>query len=201
MNSNILIGIPIKSLENPMSRLSESISLSNRKEMQLNLIKNTVNSFKNEFVDIYLISNDLEIKELANEIGVSTYNAKSNGLNNEVNEFIDLSNNYSSWAICHADLPYLNKYNISVYLQEIAINEIVISKSSDNGTPLIGGSSFFDNFKYGKNSFKKHVIEFEKLNLNYKQVFNKELYFELDTENDYIEFLKNRPRWYKKVSD
>ena len=95
----------------------------------------------------------------------------------------------------------LTKYNISVYLQEIAINEIVISKSSDNGTPLIGGSSFFDNFKYGKNSFKKHVIEFEKLNLNYKQVFNKELYFELDTENDYIEFLKNRPRWYKKISD
>ena len=95
MNSNILIGIPIKSLENPMSRLSESISLSNRKEMQLKLIKNTVNSFKNEFVDIYLISNDLEIKELANEIGVSTYNAKSNGLNNEVTEFIDLSNNYS----------------------------------------------------------------------------------------------------------
>ena len=55
MNSNILIGIPIKSLENPMSRLSKSISLVERKELQLNLIKNTVNSFKNKFVQIYLI--------------------------------------------------------------------------------------------------------------------------------------------------
>ena len=42
MNSNILIGIPIKSLDNPMSRLSESISLLDRKKIQLNLIKNTV---------------------------------------------------------------------------------------------------------------------------------------------------------------
>ena len=98
-------------------------------------------------------------------------------------------------------MPYLNKYNISVYLQEIAINEIVISKSSDNGTPLVGGCTFFKNFRYGENSFKKHVVEFEKLNLSYKQVFNKELYFELDNENDYLEFLKNKPRWYKKISD
>jgi 2-phospho-L-lactate guanylyltransferase (CobY/MobA/RfbA family) len=184
-----------------MSRLSKSISLAERKKLQISLIKNTVNSFKNEFVQIYLISKDFEIKELANQIGVSTFNSKSNGLNNEVTEFIELSNSYSSWAICHADLPYLNKYNISVYLQEIAINQIVISKSSDNGTPLIGGCALFENFRYGESSFKKHVLEFEKLNLSYKQVFNKELYFELDTENDYLEFLKNKPRWYKKILD
>ena len=81
MNSNILIGIPIKSLDNPMSRLSESISLLDRKKIQLNLIKNTVNSFKNENIEIYLISNDLEIVKLANQIEVSTFNSKSNGLN------------------------------------------------------------------------------------------------------------------------
>ena len=49
MNSNILIGIPIKSLENPMSRLSKSISLAERKDFQINQIKNTENSFRNEF--------------------------------------------------------------------------------------------------------------------------------------------------------
>ena len=118
MNSNIIVGIPIKSLDNPMSRLSESISLLDRKKIQLNLIKNTVNSFKNENIEIYLISNDLEIVKLANQIEVSTFNSKSNGLNSEVKEFIKLANKFSSWAICHADLPYLNKYNISVFLQE-----------------------------------------------------------------------------------
>ena len=201
MNSNILIGIPIKSLDNPMSRLSESISLLDRKKIQLNLIKNTVNSFKNENIEIYLISNDLEIVKLANQIEVTTFSSKSNGLNSEVKEFIKLANKFSSWAICHADLPYLNKYNISVFLQEIANNQIVISKSSDNGTPLIGGNVFFENFKYGENSFKKHILEFEKLNLNYKQVFNKELYFELDTHKDFKEFLLNKPRWFKKLKD
>ena len=81
MNSNILIGIPIKSLDNPMSRLSESISLLDRKKIQLNLIKNTVNSFKNENIEIYLISNDLEIVKLANQFEVTIFNSKSNGLN------------------------------------------------------------------------------------------------------------------------
>ena len=66
-----------------------------------------VNSFKNEFVQIYLISKDLEIKELANQIGVSTFNSKSNGLSNEVTEFIELSNSFSSWAICPVSYTHL----------------------------------------------------------------------------------------------
>ena len=126
MNSNILIGIPIKSLDNPMSRLSKSISLLDRKKIQLNLIKNTVNSFKNKNIEIYLISNNLEIVEYANQIGVSIFNSKLNGLNSEVKEFIKLATKFSSWAICHADLPYLNKYNTSVFLQEIENNRMLI---------------------------------------------------------------------------
>ena len=46
-----------------------------------------------------------------------------------------------------------------------------------------------------------NILEFEKLNLNYKQVFNKELYFELDTHKDFKEFLLNKPRWFKKLED
>ena len=188
-----MVSISLKNVQ-----LDFPITYSDNRSLRNNLAQSFKNKNDNFNFKTSLKEINLEIKELANQIGVSTFNSKSKGLNNEVTEFIEISNSYSSWAICHADLPYLNKYNISVYLQEISINQIVISKSSDNGTPLIGGCALFKNFRYGESSFKKHVLEFEKLNLSYKQVFNKELYFELDTENDYLEFLKNKPRWYKK---
>ena len=38
----------------------------------------------------------------------------------------------------------------------------------------------------------------EKENIDYERVFHKELYFELDDEEDYSEFIKHQPRWYRK---
>jgi 2-phospho-L-lactate guanylyltransferase (CobY/MobA/RfbA family) len=200
MNSKIIIGIPIYSFDNPMSRLSASVDLKTRQSLQKALLVNTVNCFKAENIDIYLISNSYDVEILAEELDVKLFKASVSGLNEEIIEFTTLIKNYKNWSICHADLPYLNTFNISVFLNEIENNKIVISKSDDNGTPLIGGSMFFDNFQYGKNSFIKHTSILEEQKIEFKQIFNKELYFELDTPLDYEIFSKNTPRWYKKLS-
>ena len=200
MNSKIIIGIPIYSFDNPMSRLSASVDLKTRQKLQKALLVNTVNCFKVENVDIYLISNSHDVEIIADELDVRLFRANVSGLNHEIIEFTTLIKNYQNWSICHADLPYLTKFNISVFLNEIENNKIVISKSVDSGTPLIGGSVFFDNFEYGKNSFNKHTSALTKQKIEYKQIYNKELYFELDTPQDYEIFIKNTPRWYKKLS-
>jgi 2-phospho-L-lactate guanylyltransferase (CobY/MobA/RfbA family) len=200
MNSKIIIGIPIYSFDNPMSRLSASVDLKTRQKLQKALLVNTVNCFKVENVDIYLISNSHDVEIIADELDVKLFRANVSGLNEEIIEFTTLIKNYKNWSICHADLPYLNKFNISVFLSEIENNKIVISKSDDNGTPLIGGSMFFDNFQYGKNSFIKHTSILKEQKIEFKQIFNKELYFELDTPLDYEIFSKNTPRWYKKLT-
>jgi 2-phospho-L-lactate guanylyltransferase (CobY/MobA/RfbA family) len=200
MNSKIIIGIPIYSFDNPMSRLSDSADLKTRQKLQKGLLVNTVNCFKAKNVDIYLISNSHDVEIIADELDVKLFRANVSGLNHEIIEFTTLIKNYQNWSICHADLPYLTKFNISVFLNEIENNKIVISKSVDNGTPLIGGSVFFDNFEYGKNSFNKHTSALTKQKIEFKQIYNKELYFELDTPQDYEIFIKNTPRWYKKLS-
>ena len=194
MNSKIIIGIPIHSFDNPMSRLSDSVDLKTRQNLQKALLVNTVNCFKAENVDIYLISNSHDVEIIADELNVRLFRANVGGLNHEIIEFTTLIKNYQNWSICHADLPYLNKFNISVFLKEIENNKIVISKSDDNGTPLIGGSVFFDNFEYGKNSFNKHTSALKKQKIEFKQIYNKELYFELDTPKDYEIFIGNTPR-------
>ena len=119
MNSKIIIGIPIHSFDNPMSRLSNSVDLKTRRSLQKALLVNTVNSFKAENMDIFLISNSHDVKIIADELDVRLFRANVSGLNHEIIEFTTLIKNYQSWSICHADLPYLNKFNISVFLNEI----------------------------------------------------------------------------------
>tara|TARA_B000000475_G_scaffold271610_1_gene269884 strand:- start:43 stop:648 length:606 start_codon:yes stop_codon:yes gene_type:complete len=200
MNTKIIIGIPINSFDNPMSRLSNSIDLQTRQIVQRALLINTVKCFKRENTDIFLISNSKDIELTAEELNVNFYSANVSGLNNEIKKFSTLITKYNKWAICHADLPYLNKYNISIFLNEIENNKVVIAESNDSGTPLFGGSVFYNNFQYGKNSFIEHTNLLKKQKIEFKQIFNKELYFELDTPEDLKIFMKNTPRWYKKLS-
>ena len=53
---------------------------------------------------------------------------------------------------------------------------------------------------YGKNSFEKHIKMFQEKNLDIKKSFNKEFSFEIDDEDDFIEFQKNTPRWFKGIN-
>ena len=96
------------------------------------------------------------------------------------------------------DFPILTKKVISdnEILFEFDCGDLWYRKNADKSEDI---DKSIDLFKKELPALKGK--KFEKLNLSYKQVFNKELYFELDNENDYLEFLKNKPRWYKKISD
>tara|TARA_B100001121_G_scaffold161768_1_gene141249 strand:- start:42 stop:647 length:606 start_codon:yes stop_codon:yes gene_type:complete len=199
MNRKKIIGIPIKNLEEPMSRLANILDVSKRITLQIGLIKNLTECFKDKDNDIFLISNDSEIKKLANQLEVNFYRTKSVGLNKEVIEFSKNFRNYQGWIICHADLPYVTKYFAKTITQEIEGNEILIAKSKDNGTPFIGGSVKFDEFRFGVKSFDKHLKYLMENKYEYKQIFSTEFTFEIDDENDYQKFLLNQPRWFKKL--
>ena len=199
MNRKKIIGIPIKNLEEPMSRLANILDVSKRITLQIGLIKNLTECFKDKDNDIFLISNDSEIKKLANQLEVNFYRTKSVGLNKEVIEFSKNFKNYQGWIICHADLPYVTKYFAKTITQEIEGNEILIAKSKDSGTPFIGGSVKFNEFRFGVKSFDKHLKYLMENKYEYKQIFSTEFTFEIDDKNDYQKFLLNQPRWFKKL--
>ena len=157
MNRKKIIGIPIKNLENPMSRLSEILTQEERIHTQKELIRNIVQSFKNNDHETYLISTDNEVEILAKNLNVKIFKSNSSGLNKEVIEFSKLFSNYDGWIICHADLPYMTKHFANTISAEINENEIIIAQSKDNGTPFIAGTVSFNKFLFGKNSFSKHI--------------------------------------------
>jgi len=200
MNRKNIIGIPIKNLEEPMSRLSSTLDKNQRTTLQIGLIKNLVECFRGKDNDIFLISNDSEIEKLANQLEINFFNTKSVGLNKEVIEFSNNFKNYQSWMICHSDLPYVTKYFAKTISQEIEGAEILIAKSKDSGTPFIAGSVWFDEFRFGVRSFDKHIKYLIENKYEYKQIFNTEFTFELDDESDYQKFILNQPRWFKKLT-
>ena len=199
MNRKNIIGIPIKNLENPMSRLAKTLDKKQRIALQIGLIRNIVECFKDNDNDIFLISNDLEIKKLANQLEINYYNTNSSGLNKEVIEFSNNFKNYKGWIICHSDLPYVTKFFAKTISQEIQDSDILIAKSKDTGTPFMAGSVNFSDFKFGVNSFKKHTKFLMENNYKYKQIYSTEFTYELDDESDYQKFLLNQPRWFKKL--
>ena len=199
MNRKKIIGIPIKNLEEPMSRLASTINLNQRISLQLGLIKNLATCFKDKDTDIFLISNDLKIKDLANQLGLNFFSTKLFDLNKEVIEFSKKFKNYQFWTICHSDLPYITKYFAKTISQEIEGSEILIAKSKDSGTPFIAGSVDFDGFRFGIKSFDKHTKYLRENKYEYKQIYSAEFTFEIDDEIDYQKFLLNQPRWFKKL--
>ena len=200
MNRKNIIGIPIKNLEEPMSRLASTLDKNQRINLQIGLIKNLAECFRGKDNDIFLISNNLEIEKLANQLEINFFKTKSVGLNKEVIEFSNNFKNYQSWMICHSDLPYVTKYFAKTISQEMEGSEILIAKSKDNGTPFIAGSVSFDAFRFGIKSFDKHSKYLMENKYEYKQIFSTEFTFELDDENDYQKFLLNQPRWFKKLT-
>ena len=200
MNRKNIIGIPIKNLEEPMSRLASTLDKNQRITLQISLIKNLAECFRGKDNDIFLISNNLEIEKLANQLEINFFKTKSVGLNKEVIEFSNNFKNYQSWMICHSDLPYVTKYFAKTISQEIEGSEILIAKSKDNGTPFIAGSVSFDAFRFGIKSFDKHSKYLMENKYEYKQIFSTEFTFELDDEIDYQKFLLNQPRWFKKLT-
>ena len=200
MNRKKIIGIPIKNLENPMSRLSEILTQEERIHTQKELIRNIVQSFKNNDHETYLISTDNEVEILAKNLNVKIFKSNFSGLNKEVIEFSKLFSNYDGWIICHADLPYMTKHFANTISAEINENEIIIAQSKDNGTPFIAGTLSFNKFLFGKNSFSKHIEFLIDKKYAYKQIFSTEFTFELDDEEDYKKFIQNQPRWFRKLN-
>ena len=185
MKKSFLIGIPVRDFVNPMSRLSEVLSKDQRIELSKGLLLNLIDVFQDSDSDIYVVSNDIKVKEFCHKKNINVIETGEKGLNNEIKSFINQVNKYKSWTIVHSDLP----------------KDIVITASKDNGTPIIGGTKFFNNFLYGENSFNKHINILQEQNTPYERIFHKEFCFELDDEEDYMEFLRHKPRWYTKTEN
>ncbi len=200
MEVKMIIGLPIKKFTEAYTRLNNVISLDERVHLSKALLENIVNCFNQSNNDIYLITRDKEVIEFAKELEVFSYSSSHEGLNSEIKEFFDAKvPTNSPWCIIHSDLPYINKFNARQVEEEIERNDFLASRSEDNGTPIFGGSKSINKFHYGKDSFSKFKKEIQEIGNELYIMFPRELNFEIDTEENYREFIDNLPNWYKEL--
>ena len=200
MEVKMIIGIPIKKFTEAYTRLNNVISIDEKVYLSKTLLKNIVNCFSQSNNDIYLITKDEEAIDFAKELEVSSYSSSEEGLNLEIKSFFDEKYSPNSpWCIIHSDLPYINKFNAKQVEEEVLNNNFVASRSEDNGTPILGGTKSINKFHYGKDSFSKFKKEIEQINNELHIMFSRELSFEIDTEENYKEFTRKLPNWYKEM--
>ena len=73
MKKSFLIGIPVRDFDNPMSRLSNIISKDERITLSKGLIINLLNVFSTTKTDVYLISNDNEVKLFCDDNSINIF--------------------------------------------------------------------------------------------------------------------------------
>ena len=88
MNKSFLIGIPIRDLINPMSRLSTVLSGEERIQLSKNLIINLQNSFASIETEIYIISNSPDVEIFCNNNNLKFFRSNKDGLNQEIQYFL-----------------------------------------------------------------------------------------------------------------
>ena len=198
MLKNFLVGIPVRDFKNPMSRLQNALTIDSRIELSKAMFLNITKSFQDDSTKIVCVTNDKLVKDFCQNNTIETFSSLNKGLNSELEDFLH-SYEYDHWTICHADLPYITKFYAQEWIKECKLAELVICASKDNGTPLLGGSTKVKKLMYGNNSFNNHMEIFLNEDIKIKKSFNKEFSFEIDDEEDLKEFLKNKPRWSKKL--
>jgi len=72
MDKEIIIGIPVRDFSDPMTRLSNDLSLDERIKLMKYMLLNIINSFQGDNVDIFCITNDNSVIEYCNNNEIQT---------------------------------------------------------------------------------------------------------------------------------
>jgi 2-phospho-L-lactate/phosphoenolpyruvate guanylyltransferase len=198
--------IPVKALTNSKRRLSQVLSLQERKQLTLAMLKDVLSAAKKSKVDKTLvIGNDLELQDVASEFGASYLTQKSSGLNSAIKEATSwcVQSGAKAVLILPADIPLLSPLDVNrmIELKENSGEKsMVLSPSYNGGTnalllyPPDGIPACF-----GAGSFRKHVEQANQKNLRQKYYCSLGVIMDIDSAPDLHKLLKIEAKTFSHV--
>jgi 2-phospho-L-lactate guanylyltransferase len=188
-NNNLTV-IPLKDFNNSKSRLKEILSDTKRVELVKKMLEKVISGLNFKCV---VVSNSDKVSEFASQLGVDSIVFDRVGLNKTA-EYIyeNLELKYiSRLTVVHADLPFAEVASNPLNLvQTLDNNKVLIyPDQSESGTTVLSVPAGLKwKFKYGKNSFIKHIDQAHNLNLKAEIVKNFNWSFDVDTKSDLIKY-------------
>ncbi|ADG13675.1 2-phospho-L-lactate guanylyltransferase CofC [Methanocaldococcus infernus ME] len=156
--------IPISPINNLKTRLSEFLTLEERKNLLFNMLRDIFKALKG--LNIYAISKDPEILEFCNNLGAKTIEEKGKGLNQALNQAFSVVN--EDLLIVPADIPLIRESHIKEIKKLKEEFEAIIAPSRGGGTNLLYLSrASLINLRYEGFSFLKHLEEFKRNKVSY----------------------------------
>jgi len=184
--------VPVKSLIRGKSRLAGVLSDEERAVLNRDLFTRTLLCLKSipRIEQVLVISYDPEVLARARDLGATTVQeAKKTNINNALRRATVAAKAYnaSKAIIIPADLPFINKEELEIFLDQTGKPpEIIISSDRhSNGT-----NALFINpigileYNFGPWSFQKHVEQAEQKKINVRIKNMESLTFDLDLPED-----------------
>lgn len=198
--------IPVKALTNTKRRLSRVLSLQERRQLTLAMMKDVLSAVKKSKVDrTVVIGNDLELKAVASEFGASYLTQKSSGLNLAIKEATDCCVQFGAKAllVLPADIPMLSRFDVDrmIELKEnCGEKSMVLSPSYNGGTNALlfsPSDGFFTCF--GTRSFRKHVELAKQKNLRQKYYCSLGVIMDIDSAPDLYKLHKIEAKTFSHI--
>jgi 2-phospho-L-lactate/phosphoenolpyruvate guanylyltransferase len=189
--------IPVKNLHYAKSRLSTILTLQQREKLVLFLFNITIRTLKkSQFIsEIVVVSSDKTIERFSFKNGLKVIKDFDSGVNNAVilADHYCIDNDIDANIIIPQDLPFISVKEID-YICNISEKYpkcvIICPSKRFDGTNILFRkpptviATFYDN-----NSYFNHLKEAQKFNIPIELLNFDNLMFDIDTKEDFFEFL------------
>lgn len=189
---SILAIIPVSKFSEAKTRLSPSLSPSEREGLLKSMLMDVTNSLRCYVDDIVVISSDFDVLNFAKTLGINVILEEEdvNGLNDALNQVINsFKDNYNKMIITPADIPLISFTNLENLIQDVKKYDILIAPSKGAGTNVLSFKPGSINIKFGEYSFFKHLSEAQNNDLSYKIYESFYLSLDVNTSEDLGEII------------
>ena len=194
--NDTIVLVPIRSFDDAKSRLAVSLDPQARRALMRRMAETVVAAAHD--LPVWVVTDDDEVTAWATELSTSTCAVGVNGLNPAITVAATAAARAgaSRILIAHADLPYASD------LRVVTGNGVAIApdrhRDGSNVMSLPTNTGF--TFAYGPGSFERHRVEAARLGLDFTEIDDASLAWDVDSPADLPSHLANPPRNHTHIT-
>ncbi|MDI9624526.1 MAG: 2-phospho-L-lactate guanylyltransferase [Methanothermobacter sp.] len=192
--------IPVSPFAHAKTRLSPTLSPSERKNLLKVMLKDVTKSLKKNVDEVLVISADKEVLHFANELKVQTFKEKGQtDLNGALEQAIKwCESKCDKVMIVPSDVPLIGKANLEGLIKDAEKYDMIIAPSKGGGTNALLFPPGTIKLRFGDCSFFEHMKEAKKLKLSIKIHDSFYLSLDVNTAEDLGEIILHGKNTYTK---
>jgi 2-phospho-L-lactate guanylyltransferase len=179
--------IPVKNLSSSKARLAASLSLRERKDLTVKMLRHVLSILNKSIGEVLIIGSDDEVRAVSRECNVLFELDKATSLNSAVVQAVGRCVRSGSDAVLlmAADLPLLSYSELENLLENTEGEAVVICPSKDCGTnALFLRPPRTMPVSFGANSFARHLRMALERGRRFKVFWSPGFSFDIDTPED-----------------